>query len=258
MAGAAASGGALNQAGAAQAGTSSFGGQAGTPLFESGGSGATAGGGSGGVGHGGASGSAGVANSGGLGGWNGSAGSAGAAGTGGAGTIGNGEYCAPCVTSTDCATGSYCVGGVNPRCGKACTTDADCTVGTATSTCAPVSIGGGAATPVGGGATPSRGGAAAPIGNESCTPADDVCGTALTSAVLTCNDTWANYAQNFFATTCIGSCHRHDQTFPTVTAVRGLADAIRSEVETGAMPAGTPLPQADRLRLLTWLACGAP
>jgi hypothetical protein len=147
---------------------------------------------------------------------------------------------------------------VNPRCGKTCSVDGDCSVGNATSTCELIGIGG-TATPIEGAAAQGTFGTpAAPISNRSCTPTDDVCGTGKTSTHLTCNDTWSNYASNFFATTCISTCHRHDATFPTVDAVRGLADSIRLEVESGAMPQNQTLPEADRGRLLTWLACGAP
>jgi hypothetical protein len=179
-------------------------------------------------------------------------GGAGVAGAAGSAGFTNGAYCAPCVESADCAAGADCVGGVNPRCGKACNVDGDCSVGSATTTCETLSIGGGA-TP---GVTP--GAASAPLGTRTCAPIDAVCGTALTSTGLVCNDSWANYANNFFPTTCIGNCHRHDTMFTTVDAVRQLADNIRFEVETGAMPQGQTLPEADRRRLLTWLACGAP
>jgi hypothetical protein len=240
-------GGALNQAGTTEAGTSSFGGQAGTTIGNGAG---TANGGGGGVAGGGA----------GAGGVSGMSGNAGRGGNAGATALGNGLYCSPCVESADCAFGAYCVGGLNPRCGKTCTGDSDCSLGTATSTCASVSIGGGA-TPGGGAASPPLGGAFQPASGVallSCTPSDAVCGTGKTSALLTCNDSWENYASGFFSSTCIGSCHRHDTMFTTLAAVQGLADAIRLEVDSGAMPLDQTLPDAQRRRLLTWLACGAP
>ncbi len=235
-------GGALNQAGTSAAGAAGIGGNAGAT--------SASGGAGGGAGHG-AGGQVGAA---------GASGNAGKGGAAGAVGAGNGLYCAPCVASADCAAGAYCVGGLNPRCGKACSLDADCSVGTATSTCDFISIGGGL-TPGGGGAASPVGTATQPfagVGLRSCTPSDAVCGTGKTSAMLDCSDSWDSYGSGFFANTCIGTCHRHDTTFTTVAAVRTQADAIRLEVDSGAMPQDRTLPEAERLRLLTWLACGAP
>ena len=58
--------------------------------------------------------------------------------------------------------------------------------------------------------------------------------------------------------TCVGACHRHDLAWTTLADVRAQADGIRLSVERGNMPQGQTLSAADRLRLLTWLACGAP
>jgi hypothetical protein len=91
-----------------------------------------------------------------------------------------------------------------------------------------------------------------------CRPNDAACGTRLTASVLTCTDTWSSYGQNFFLTTCIGACHRHDTWFTTVADVAALADSIRLDVETGSMPVGQTLSASEQRRLLTWLACGAP
>jgi hypothetical protein len=252
-------GGAFNQAGTSATGFAGLGGNGGATSGGTGAGGKTASGGSGaGAGRGGASGQGGTA---GQSGTAGQGGTAGATGSAGAAGLGNGLYCAPCVGSADCAPGALCVGGLNPRCGKPCSADSDCTVGTAQSTCEYVGLVGGA-TPVGGGASPPIGAKTQPlsagIAQRSCTPSDAVCGTGKTSAALDCSDTWDNYANDFFATTCIGTCHHHDTTFTTVDLVRRQADAIRSEVESGAMPQDRTLPDADRRRLLTWLACGAP
>jgi hypothetical protein len=151
----------------------------------------------------------------------------------------DGGLCAPCVESSDCASGSACLGGTNPRCGIACTTTAGCTGGEAC-----VYYGEGGKTPSGG----------------TCgSPTNGLCGISLTAAGLSCADTWDSYASAVFTTTtCIGSCHRHDGQFSTVDAVRSVADTIRYVVENGIMPAGQPLSAPDRLRLLTWVACGAP
>jgi hypothetical protein len=77
-------------------------------------------------------------------------------------------------------------------------------------------------------------------------------------AGLSCTDDWASYGQNFFGTVCTGACHHHDGQWPTVLEVRAWSDGIRYAVETGFMPRDANLTQAERLRLLTWLACGAP
>jgi hypothetical protein len=258
--------GAINVAGASgafnQAGSFGWGGQAGTASGASGSAGST--GGSGRSGEAGTSGiglgAGGLAGGGsGPGGGAGVGGVGGVAAQGGSAGLGDGLYCSPCVESSDCARGVYCVGGVNPRCGKACSADSECSVGNAASTCETLLIGGGA-TPAAAGAAVPSGVSVSPsagLGVSSCTPADSVCGTAKTSARLSCTDTWASYANNFFATTCIGTCHRHDATFPSVEAVRPMADAIRLEVESGAMPQNATLSEPDRRRLLTWLACGA-
>jgi hypothetical protein len=74
---------------------------------------------------------------------------------------------------------------------------------------------------------------------------------------LTCADSWATYAASFLSSSCT-SCHRHQGQWSTLAEVRQSADAIRLTVETGAMPAGVTLSAAERLRLLTWFACGAP
>jgi hypothetical protein len=39
--------------------------------------------------------------------------------------------------------------------------------------------------------------------------------------------------------------------------VAGSADSIRLMVESGAMPVGQALSDAEQQRLLNWLACGA-
>jgi|GEM_PF-2993853 len=135
--------------------------------------------------------------------------------------------------------------------------NADCSMGTATSICQVVGVGVGA-TPAPTSSSSGRASLPDAVAILTCTPNDDVCGSGRTSASLTCNDTWQNYANGFFATTCIGSCHRHDQSFATVDLVRGRADAVRQKVESGAMPLDSTLSEAERLRLLTWLACGAP
>jgi hypothetical protein len=91
-----------------------------------------------------------------------------------------------------------------------------------------------------------------------CVPNDTVCGQHTVGEGLDCSDTWANYGHAFLTTTCIGGCHRHDTAWPSAGEVRASADGIRLSVERGDMPQGATLSAAERRRLLTWLACGAP
>lgn len=144
-------------------------------------------------------------------------------------------FCAPCIRSADCPAGGFCFGGLNPRCGVDCSASA-CPGSTQ---CSTVNVGMG------------------PILGMNCRPDDSVCGTSqgVTGA---CTDTWENYAHAFITTTCSGSCHRHDNTWPTAQDVRVEADTIRLAIDTGNMPQDQTLDDATRRRFLTWLACGAP
>lgn len=72
-----------------------------------------------------------------------------------------------------------------------------------------------------------------------------------------CTDTWESYGQPFFATTCAG-CHEHDHAnFVTHSVVLSELGLIQDKVSQRLMPKDEPLPEADRHRLLTFLACGA-
>lgn len=148
-----------------------------------------------------------------------------------------GSFCSPCVSSAECGAGALCLGGVNPRCGLDCS---------ATNQCG----GGASCTTYGLGKGPRLG--------ANCPPEDAVCGTHSAGEGLACSDSWANYGRTFFASTCIGACHRHDLAYERREDVAAQADAIRFAVETGSMPQGAQLSAVDRTRLLTWLACGAP
>lgn len=148
-----------------------------------------------------------------------------------------GSFCRPCVSSAECGAGALCLGGVNPRCGLDCS---------ATNQCG----GGAACTTYGLGKGPRLG--------ANCPPDDVICGAHTAGEGLSCADTWANYGRTFFASTCIGACHRHDLAYERREDVAAQADAIRFAVETGSMPQGAQLSTVDRTRLLTWLACGAP
>lgn len=157
----------------------------------------------------------------------------GTAGTGG-GTAG--AFCSPCVGSADCAAGSLCLGGTNPRCGQNCAASGVCPNALV---CTSINSG-----------KMSLG--------QSCVPSDAACGTHTVGEGLSCTDTWANYGSDFIANTWIGACHRHDAAWPSALEVRATADTFRIAVERGDMPVGSTLTLAERRRLLTWLACGAP
>ena len=94
-------------------------------------------------------------------------------------------------------------------------------------------------------------------------------------------DTWANFAQEFFATYCV-SCHNQDNTgdasrdYTMFSAVSAEADAIACGVASAAtratlgcqpgdpqaeqFPAGSgPSPTADeREQLVAWIEAGMP
>ncbi len=146
------------------------------------------------------------------------------------------SFCSPCVMSSDCPSGAFCIGGVAPRCGLDCRTMA-CP---GTLTCDSLSVG--------------KGGSL----GQNCWPSDSACGGPRGDAGLTCTDTFANYGSAFLSNNCFGSCHRHDSDWPTAVQVRQSADAIRLSVETGLMPQGATISIAEQRRLMTWLSCGAP
>jgi hypothetical protein len=148
-----------------------------------------------------------------------------------------GQFCAACVSSADCARGGFCLGGVTPRCSLDCSATLTCP---GSLSCDTVGLGTG------------------PRPGQTCAADDSVCGPFTRRAGLSCTETWGTYGQDFFATTCVGACHRHDGAWATVDDVRAGADAIRLAVELGDMPQGALLSQAETTRLLTWLACGAP
>lgn len=117
--------------------------------------------------------------------------------------------------------------------------------------------GGGGAGGAGGGA----GGGPAPLvtcdagcGDAGlCEPTIDLCvAPAADGGVPACassSDTWAGFAQGFFATRC-GACH----VFGDAAGVAGSAQAISSALSASVMPPGG-LSAAERQRILRWLAC---
>jgi hypothetical protein len=65
-----------------------------------------------------------------------------------------------------------------------------------------------------------------------------------------CADTWENYGQEVFQTTC-ASCHLHDQTdYKDVAKVRATASAIAQRVTSDEMPVGLKLSASAKNRLL--------
>jgi hypothetical protein len=94
-----------------------------------------------------------------------------------------------------------------------------------------------------------------PLGSF-CVPASPVCDVTIRPSGLSCQDTWANWAQGFFETQC-RSCHRHDADFATQADVLAEAEILRMAVELRMMPPTVDL-GADRRRLAVWLACVAP
>lgn len=148
-----------------------------------------------------------------------------------------GTYCRPCVASAECGPGGLCLGGVNPRCGLDCSGGNQCGGGVS---CTSYGLGKG------------------PRLGANCPPEEAICGAHTAGEGLSCTDTWSSYGHAFFATNCIGACHRHDLAYERREDVAAQADAIRFAIETGDMPQGAQLALPERTRLLTWLACGAP
>ena len=68
-----------------------------------------------------------------------------------------------------------------------------------------------------------------------------------------CADTWANYAQNFFKTNCLG-CH---PTFGDPNVIK-MDAMIQTRISSGSMPMGSTLPAADKARILGWIDCKEP
>lgn len=78
------------------------------------------------------------------------------------------------------------------------------------------------------------------------------------AAAGACGDRWEDYGQPTFATAC-ASCHEHDHSaLATRAGVLAEATLIAQRVAAGQMPKGAPMSQADRQRLLDFVACGAP
>lgn len=73
-----------------------------------------------------------------------------------------------------------------------------------------------------------------------------------------CSDTWEDYGQLFFTTTC-ASCHDHDHSALTTRAgVLAQSALISQRVSSGQMPMGAQLSEADRVRVLDFISCGVP
>jgi hypothetical protein len=149
----------------------------------------------------------------------------------------DGGFCTPCVSSADCLPNAFCRGGLTPRCSQDCASTGTCP---GTASCENVNLGIG------------------PLFGQTCNPDETSCGPYTVPSSLSCLDDWNGYARPFFATVCIGACHRHDGAWVAQADVQASTDAIRLSVETGTMPQNATLTPAERLRLLTWLACGAP
>lgn len=71
-------------------------------------------------------------------------------------------------------------------------------------------------------------------------------------------DTWADYGQAFFTTTC-ADCHDNDHTAMTDHGfLQRQITRITGRISAGNMPVGRTLSASERGRLLDYLACGAP
>jgi len=210
------------------------GGGSGGGLASGGGGGATGGGGGSSTGGGGGS-----ATGGGT-----AAGGGSASGGGGGGT--SSAWCRACTTDADCGgTNNFCLGfSFGDFCGTDCSATGTCATG---QRCANIidnttmAVIGRNCVPVTGStcSTGTTGGGAGGGGGTTCT-----------------TDTWANYAQNFFATQC-ASCHSHTGQFATKSFVVTNKSIITSRISSGSMPPNG-LSSADRARILEYLSCGVP
>jgi hypothetical protein len=67
-------------------------------------------------------------------------------------------------------------------------------------------------------------------------------------------DTWATYGATFFTSTC-GGCHFN---LSSQSGVESKLSTIAGLIEAGDMPRGGVLSEADRVRAVRYLTCGAP
>ena len=135
------------------------------------------------------------------------------------------------MSSADCDNGGLCLGDIG-HCGADCSQGQACGDGL---TCGSMSLG------------------KAPLPLQ-CQPTPAACGTGRPQG-LSCTDTWAGYADGFFASNC-RTCHTGG--FATPADIDG---SVRLVIDQKWMPPGggnPPLTDAERLRVLTWIACGMP
>ncbi len=79
-------------------------------------------------------------------------------------------------------------------------------------------------------------------------------GTPTPDAGPCTSDTWANYGEAFFSSTC-GGCHFN---LRSPTGVESKLTTIASVIGAGDMPLGGSLTEAQRQRAVRYLTCGAP
>jgi hypothetical protein len=73
-------------------------------------------------------------------------------------------------------------------------------------------------------------------------------------------DTWANYAEAFFATNCT-SCHNANSSlddFTSYSTVVGDGSEITKKIKDGSMPPSGGLSSTDQTRIEKWISCGEP
>lgn len=139
-------------------------------------------------------------------------------------------FCAPCIEQATCGAGNLCLGETG-HCALDCET-APCPTGTV---CTAISRG-----------------KISPL--HQCLATASACGTLAQLPASDCTDGWTNFADGFFETRCRG-CHTGG--FTTLTDVRAQTDSLRLAIDQRNMPLGVTLPDAERLRILTWLSCGS-
>ncbi len=138
----------------------------------------------------------------------------------------------------------------------------DCVAGTTcdptTNECVATGGGGGGGQGIGGGAALGGGGGTG-LGGGTATGGGSAggggVGTGGGGSTCTSPDTWTNYASNWFATYC-SRCH--SDAWSSYANVQSDSQSLQDVISSGAMPRGGGLSEAERQRLLAWIACGLP
>ena len=197
------------------------------------------------------------------------------------GTTVSTDYCASCTTGADCGGGNnFCLtdSAGNNYCGTDCSAGQSCP---SSATCEQILDQ--ANNPVGSNCIPSSGSCSASSSSSSGGTSTSSCtgfpcggssssgssssssstqggssSSGSSSSTNSCtSETWANFAQAFFANNC-DNCHHHGSEFSTYSAVVSDFSSIQSEISSGYMPENATLSSTEENDILTWINCGMP